>query len=261
MMTFTQLCDSVRQDGDLWRAEASEDWRQGRTLYGGASAALCLEACLRAHQPTAPLRSAQITFIGPSAQDLTLTPAILRRGKSATYLAADLMSEGQIATRAVFCFGDARESAYDRRAAGAPAVPTQDACGSYFQEGRRPVFAQHFDLRLAGGYPPVSGAPEPDILVWARHRDEEASGPVALLALADVPPPAAFSVFTAPAMISTMTWMVDILDAEALAGGGWRLLRSTAETISQGYSAQAMTIWDETGRPILAGRQTIAVFG
>ncbi|MDX2234156.1 MAG: thioesterase family protein [Hyphomonadaceae bacterium] len=261
MMSFSDLLDTVRADGDVWRADAGADWRQGRTLYGGASAALCLEACLRAAKPAAPLRSAQISFIGPSAENLTLAPAVLRQGKSATFIGCDLLSDDAIATRAVFCFGDARPSAQARQAPRGPSAPAPDACGGYFDADRRPAFATHFDLRLAGGARPLSGATDPDILVWARHRDEQAAGAAALLALADVPPPAAFTLFTAPTIISTMTWMVDVLDPAAMATGGWKLLRSTAESVGDGYSAQAMTIWDADGRAILAGRQSIAVFG
>lgn len=261
MTPFSTLLDSITPDGAQWRAEAGADWRQGRTLYGGASAALCLEACLRAEGALPPLRSAQISFIGPSAENLTLEPVVIRRGKSATFMGCDLRSEGQIATRAVFCFGETRPSVHARRAPRRTDLQSPDVFESYFRPDRRPAFAAHFDVRLAAGGPPMSGAVEPDITIWARHLDEKATGPVALLALADVPPPAAFSTFIAPTMISTMTWMIDVLDPDAMATGGWKLLRSNAETIAEGYSAQAMTIWDADGVPILAGRQSIAVFG
>ena len=265
MTLFSELLGTLTPDGATFNAVASDDWRQGRTLYGGASAALCLEACLRlvADQAAtlAPLRSAQISFIGPAASDLRLQPVIVRQGRSTTFMGCDLLSEGQIATRAVFCFGAARSSPVTRLGARAPDVPGPEACTAFFPQARRPAFAQHFDVRLAAGARPLSGAAEPDLTIWARHGDPNApDNAVSLLALADVPPPAAFTALSQPAMISTMTWMVDILDATALSAPGWKLMRSTAETIAEGYSAQAMTIWAEDGAAILAGRQTIAVF-
>jgi acyl-CoA thioesterase len=66
--------------------------------------------------------------------------------------------------------------------------------------------------------------------------------------------------FSAPAMISTMTWMIDILDHDALRRPGWRLLTAEAETMREGYSAQAMGIWAEDGAAIALARQTIAIF-
>ena len=41
---------------------------------------------------------------------------------------------------------------------------------------------------------------------------------------------------------------------------GWRLLRSTAETIGEGYSTQVMHLWDRQGRPLVLARQNVAVF-
>lgn len=265
MTLFSEFLQTITPDSAMFTAQATDDWRQGRTLYGGASAALCLEACLRlvADQGAAlpPLRSAQISFIGPAATDLRLQPVIVRQGKSATFMGCDLLSEGQIATRAVFCFGASRSSPVTRLAARAPSVPGPDECTAFFPSERRPAFAQHFDVRLAAGARPISGAGEPDITLWARHDDPLApDNAVSLLALADVPPPAAITALTASAIISTMTWMIDVLDPSALATPGWKLMRSTAETIAEGYSAQAMTIWAEDGAAILAGRQTIAVF-
>jgi len=261
--SFTSLLSQIAAGPDGYRVLATDDWRQGRTLYGGISAALCLAAVQRAHPDLPPLRSAQISFIGPAIGAVTLRPTLLRQGKSASFVGCDLVSEGQVGTRAVFCFGAARASAYARTAAQAPAdVPRPDACEGFFPNGIGPAFRVHFDLRLAGGARPITGAPDADVLIWGRHSDAAApADAVSLLALADAPPPAAMSAFTAPAVISSMTWMIDVLDPVALTAPGWKLLRATAETIADGYSAQAMTIWGEDGRALVAGRQSVAVFG
>jgi len=60
--------------------------------------------------------------------------------------------------------------------------------------------------------------------------------------------------------ISTMTWSIDIVGLPAEGDDGWRLLRSTAETIGNGYSTQAMMLWDAAGAPLIAARQNVAVF-
>jgi acyl-CoA thioesterase len=262
MTSFSELLQSIAPAGDGWAVDVSPDWRQGRTLYGGLSAALCLEACVRSFPDLPPLRSAQIAFVGPAAEDLRIRAAVLRQGKSTTFVTADLTSAGQAATHATFCFGAARASTYLRHAARAPEAPAPAALPDYFPLDRRPAFAQHYEVKLAAGGPPVSGAKDGDILLWARHADAAApANAVSLLALADVPPPAAFSMFTAPAPISTMTWTIDFLDDAALSSGGWKLLRSTAQTIRDGYSAQTMAIWDDAGTAIALGQQTVAVFG
>jgi hypothetical protein len=142
-----------------------------------------------------------------------------------------------------------------------PAVPSPDASTDFFGRPGAPNFAQHFDARLARGPALISAATDPDMLLWLRHRDAAAgNGQVALVALADAAPPAAMTLFTAPAPISTITWMIDLLADAAPDDDGWRLMRSTAETATDGYSSQAMTIWTRTGTPLLAARQCVAIF-
>lgn len=248
-------------DGLGFRVNATDDWRQGRTLYGGIAAALCMAAVERAFPDLAPLRSAQISFVGPAVGAVRLRPERLRQGKSVGFYGCDLLGEeGGVATRAVFCFGAARESAHTRRAVVAPAdIPPPDACTPY-PGGFGPAFRQHFDMHHAKGSWPMSGG-EPDFWLWARHNDPNAPvGAAAVLALADAPPPALFGALSAPAVISSMTWMLDVLDADALSVPGWKLLRSTADTIAEGYSAQDMRLWGEDGRALIAGRQSIAMF-
>ena len=84
---------------------------------------------------------------------------------------------------------------------------------------------------------------------------------VALLALADAPPPAASTMAKAPSPISTMTWSVDLLTDQIETTDGWWLVQSSAEQIGDGYSSQAMTVWNANGTAVMAARQNIAVFG
>jgi acyl-CoA thioesterase len=263
MSAFTDLLTETHRDGEAWVSHVTDDWRQGRTLYGGLSAALCLNAALEAFADLPPLRSAQFAFVGPAAGEVRAVPALLRQGKSATSAAVDLAGEAGLATRALFTFGAGRPSAYARTNLPAPAVPAPETCGPFFRDDGRPTFSQHFDVRNAGGARPVTGAADPDVLVWLRHHDLPARTTLTgLLALADATPPAAMSAFTAPAPISTMTWMVDVVgDCAAVGPDGWLLMSSRAETIADGYSAQGMTLWTADGRPLIAARQMVAVFG
>lgn len=57
---------AARTEGDGTIYTITEEWMQGRTTYGGLSAALCLAGTLSAHADLPPLRSAQVAFIGPA---------------------------------------------------------------------------------------------------------------------------------------------------------------------------------------------------
>lgn len=261
MTEFTELMAGLARADDGWTTSVSDDWLQGRTTYGGLSAALCLQGALREFGELPPLRSAQFAFVGPAAGALQIRPTVLRKGKSTVFAGVDLFGEAGLATRATLCFGAARKSALAYRNIPAPAVPPPDACPSFFRHVQGLNFTSHFDGRLAGGHPPLSRAGEPEIVLWLRHRDPALQqDAVALLALADAPPPAGMVLFEARAPISTMTWSIDLLSDDMTTDGGWWMIRTSAETISEGYSSQAMTVWNAAGAPVMVCRQNIAVF-
>ncbi len=261
MTPLSQLLASVTPRDGGYTVLVTDDWRQGRTLYGGLSAALCVDAAERAFADLPPLRSAQFAFLGPASGNFHAVPCLLRRGKSTVFVSVDFCGDAGLAVRGLLCFAAARPSSLAHDGLPMPEVPDPDRCTDFFGRPGAPNFAQHFDARLARGPALISAATDPDMLLWLRHQDSAAgSFQVALVALADAAPPAAMTLFTALAPISTITWMIDILADPPAEDDGWRLMRSTAETASGGYSSQAMTIWTRAGQPILAARQCVAIF-
>ena len=260
-MKFTDLIESaVFADGAL-SLTIPGDWLQGRTTYGGLSAALCLETALRAFPDAPPLRSALVSFIGPAGGAVEGRANLLRQGKSVTFVEADLFGENGIATRCAFAFGGARVSQWNRTFTPTPDMPPPEACSPFRPPEGGPIgFGHHFDARLAKGARPISGSKEHDLFVWVRHEDRSAEGAVALLALADMPPPAVLPMFTELAPISSMTWMVNVLTDAPETRDGWWLLQSRAENASQGYSSQDMLVWNRDGELVIAGRQNVAIF-
>jgi acyl-CoA thioesterase len=257
---ITSLLERVRFDGSTVRAFVSQDWLQGRATFGGLLAALCLEAAYRAFGDLPPLRSAQFCFMGPAGGEITLTPSMLRRGKSVCFAGVDLAGDSGLAARAVLGFGAPRPSATRHSGLPAPSVPPPDQCGPFFGD-TEPTFAQHFAYKHAGGPKPLSGASDPEFLVWLRHNDVRAGLSLpALVALADAPPVAALTLVESSSPISTMTWMLDVLADPRTDDGRWFLVRTRADTVRDGYASHAINVWTASGRPILAGRQNVAVF-
>ena len=259
MTTYTDLIAGMTTTADGHTAHVTDDWKQGRTTYGGLSAALCLEAALRTLPEAPPLRSGQFAFIGPAAGELAIETKVLRQGKSTLFVGVDLVGEPGLATRAILTFGAARESLVAYSDLPCPVVAPPGDCEFFFPPRSGPGFSGQFEVKLAGGTRPLSGQP-PEYLLWIRHRDPAAHSLSALVALADTPPPPAMSLFPKFGPISTMTWSLDVVGLPAEDDDGWRLLRSTAETIGDGYSTQGMMLWDGSGRPLIAARQNVAVF-
>lgn len=262
MTPFSVLLSSLSPIEGGYTVAAPEDWLQGRTMYGGLSAALSHEVAVRSIADLPPLRSAQFAFVGPASGPVTITPTILRQGRSTVFVSVDLVGDAGLAARSLLAFGTARASVIDFNSLAAPAVAAPLDCEDFFGGNPGPSFARHFHYRLAGGYRPITRAPEPDMLMWLRHRDEAAAhDTTALIALADAPPPAAMTQFDKPAPISTMTWAIDLLGTpSADRDDGWRLLRSTAENTAHGYSAQAMMVWGPDGSPMMVARQNVTIF-
>lgn len=261
--TFPQLLAGLER-GAQGRIEAHipADWMQGRTTYGGLTAALSLEAAVEIAGDI-PIRSVQVAFIGPVGGDLVVSPSLLRRGKNSAFVNVDVVGEAGLAARSIFAFGVKRESMLSVSDMPMPeGLPGPHEVQSLFpDEERRPNFTRHFNMRLAEGAQPMAGAGEPVMGMWLRHRDEAVLySPTAVLALADAPPPAAMGMFTRPGPVSSMTWMAEFLTDRIETSEGWFYARHVAQTIRDGYSSQAMRLWSADGTPVLVGRQTVAVF-
>lgn len=259
MSSYSDLIAGITQTETGHLAHVTDNWKQGRTTYGGLSAALCVEAALKTLPDAPPLRSGQFAFIGPAAGELAIETRVLRQGKSTLFVGVDLVGEQGLATRAILTFGASRDSLIAYSDLPCPTVAPAADCEFFFPPGAGPGFSGQFEVKMAGGARPLSGQP-PEYLLWIRHRDPAARSLAALVALADTPPPPAMTLFPKFGPISTMTWSIDIVGLPYPDSDGWCLLRSTAETIGEGYSTQDMMLWDAAGRPLIAARQNVAVF-
>ena len=98
-------------------------------------------------------------------------------------------------------------------------------------------------------------------MLWLKHRDHVATSSMAgQIALADALPTAAITLFPDRAPFSTMTWAIDVLTDSPDSKSGWWLIESRADATTQGYASQTMTMWNDEGAPVLAMRQTVAIF-
>lgn len=260
-LSFSELLSGLHQIADnTWEAMISDNWLQGRTTYGGLSAAICLSAVERTVSNLPPLRSAQVNFIGPVAGRVSIVVTVMRQGRSVTFISAEMTGEKGLATHAVFCFGQKRESKLDQNFIRAPQVPDASNSTEFFDSDFTPSFASNYECKLASGGHPVSGSQHNEHFIWAKHKDPQAVGTPALLGIADMPPPAVLPMFKELAPISSMTWMLNFLTDDLHTQDGWWLIKSAAEHARDGYSSQDMHVWNTEGKHIITARQSVAVF-
>jgi acyl-CoA thioesterase len=253
---MTPLADIIASAGDGFRVTVPADWMQGRTAYGGFSAALALEAALRSEPDLPPLRSAQVAFIGPLAGEVTVTATKLRRGRNAAFLQSDVVSEAGLGMRATFVFMAALQSkaALDT-APRAPSSPPKPDAELY--TGPDHFFTGNFNFLDRKD---ETGPAE--WLRWARLRARDGLHPmVELLAIGDALPPGAFKLLeerTTP--LSSLNWTINFLTPEPRTEDGWWLLNARADFARDGFSSQRMTIWNAAGEAIAEASQAVAIF-
>ncbi len=240
-------------------ATVPEDWKQGRTAYGGFSAALALVAAQRAGGDMPPLRSATVNFVGPLSGEVEVRARVLRQGRNATWIDAEVANEAGIGLTATFVFmGPVEASTLHLHNVPMPAgiVPLDQAVP--LPERAGPSFAPNFDRRFAL---PQSDERRPEICWWERVKDTAGLDPItALILLADALPPGVMPL-TGPAPISSMTWLINLLTPLPETDDGWFLLRALGNYAEKGCSSQDMAIWNTRGEAVAVGMQSIAVFG
>ena len=258
-MSLQDTLSTIRRIEGGFAAAIPDVWMQGRTTYGGFSAALALEAARQLAPDLPPLRSAQIAFVGPLSGEVEVRARLLRRGRNATWVAAEVASEAGTGLVATFVFMGAIESSLHLHHVPPPAGWIAADQAVPLPIGRRPGFASQFDAAFAL---PRSDERLPEIAWWMRLKQREGIDPmVELLLMGDALPPAAFALFERPTAISSMTWLINLLTPLPETEDGWLLLRSAGNYAEKGCSSQDMAIWNTRGEALAVGMQSIALFG
>jgi acyl-CoA thioesterase len=265
---FSRVLASIEDAGDgSSHVVVPPDWLQGRTVFGGLQMAIAVRG-MRSAMPevarTLPLRSVQMTFVGPltGGDPVQLCPELLRQGRSITHARCDLRQAAKVNCSAVGLFGAARSSPFVQELP--PPVPDkrpEDVVDVTLSRERAPAFTQHFEMRWALGGVPFSGETEPRSLIYARLRDRECGPEDALLALADVIPTPVLSMLTQPAPASSLNWMLEVLrDPAHLDLHGWCLLDTHVRAGTDGYLSQTSVLYGADGHAYSVSHQTVGVF-
>jgi len=251
MLSYFQLLETLRStDNGQHKVDLPDNWRQGRTLYGGLTAALCYEAARRDMPDLAPLRSLQVSFIGPVTDNPQITTRCLRRGRNVTAMQSDMFIGEQIVASANMLFGQSRDSEL-RYDCPTPKASLPEDAEPFFPAAAEPflpAYVQNFDLRLIEGHRPASS-------------DEESrAGLGSFIAIGDVMPPAALPMFTQMGPVSSMNWQVNILNDTCASDDGWWHIELDLTASRDGYSSQIMRYWNRAGVLCAEAIQSVTIF-
>ena len=235
-----------------------DTWLQGRTAYGGLSAAIALHAAMQSEPDLPPLRSAQVSFIGPLAGAVEIRTVKLRRGKNAAFIQADITGEAGLGLRATFVFMRAIESEIDHAVTTPPPFPRPGPGDTTFKGHPAVAFTQNFEF--------VDRREGPDLLPaewlrWTRLNERAGLDPmVELIAIGDCLPPAALRLVGRNVPMSSLTWILNVLGPAPVTDDGWWLLRSNADYARTGSSSQVMGMWNARGEMVAEQMQSVVIF-
>jgi acyl-CoA thioesterase len=261
-MQYSEVLGSMKQDNGTWRCAIPEDWRQGRSIFGGLQVALALRA-MRALVPAdVPLRILQITFVAPPGMEpVTVRARVLRAGKSAVHVEGYTYDGDQVLSVVTGVFGTRRPSKVDVLPKQ-PSVTPDAPLGFRFLPGVTPEFTRHFSMRWLVGGLPFTGAKLTHAVIEVGLKDAAKTGEEHVVAIADAIPPVAISLLDSPAPGSSMTWTLEMIRdrLDDLPLTGWRL---DADLVAgrHGYTHQSVMVWGPGGELVAISRQCMVIFG
>lgn len=261
-MHFDELINSVSQS--LYNLSFPANWCQGRTAFGGLSAAMLFSAMRNAISPERELLSLSTNFVGPLIADtpFDISLTILREGKNATQIEARILQNNHVAVIALGCFAIKRDSnvIVDNNQT-CPLSPVNEQHLIPYTEGVTPQFFQHMSFNIQKGAMPFSNAPNGELAGWMRLKETPKELSVAhILALTDAWPPAQLQMYSKVAPASSMSWYIEFLPHKQLKSDAWLAFDAFTHHSRDGYACEEANIYNQSGELIAMSRQTVALF-
>ena len=244
----------------------ASDWGQGRSAFGGLTAALVLT---HIEQNTSlegrDLRTINIHFCGAVIleQPCEFKHRVLSVGKSMLQIEGQLLQDGQVKTQIVACFGTRRESSIS---VAHDAVFAQKSLPEALQfpsvKGLTPEFVRYFDLRITKGSLPASGTAETNLSGWMRFNEpKKPLDHASMLALIDAWPPAVMPMLNEPAPTSSITWNLEFVQpSPALQTDDYLFYSCDVIQADLGYAHTEAKIFHPNGELIALSRQLVGVY-
>ena len=241
-----------------------ENWCQGRTAFGGLSAALLYQAIRQHIDSSRRLLSLSTNFVGPllAETDFTIDVDVLREGKNSAQVLAKVIQGGEVCVITQACFGAQRQSGVKVDVTKTMQLtPVNEQFVLPYLEGQMPAFFQHISLCLQQGNMPFTNSDTSHLGGWMKFKHiPEQMQEAHIIALADAWPPTLLQMYKQPAPASSMSWYIEFVEEPATAHNGWLGYEAITHHSKDGYGLEDGCIWSEDGKLIALSRQTVALF-
>ena len=256
-MNFAQITEQFDHGARAHDIAIPANWLQGRTAFGGLSAALGYHAASIIEDALPPLKSAQIAFSGPLSDRVQIHSKMLRRGRNSAFVRVEVSSDGETGLACVFAFMADRDSKYAHRdmdRSDLPPLPDE----TDLRSGPPEFFTSNFEYAHSRG---TMQTGEPQVGAWYRLKERDGIDPVAeLLLLGDALPPASFGLMDGHTNFSSLAWQANMVSNAPQTRGGWWYVHSDTGYIANGNSSEYMCLYNSDGMAVLNGTQSVAIF-
>ncbi len=247
-----------------------DSWAQGRSIFGGLSAALVLahiEAQIEESTGLTDkdLRTLNVHFCGAITADenCEFKYEILSQGKSIYQIQGQLIQDGQVKTQVLACFGLQRNSSIHISHAKLETVKAaSDGIKFPFIEGLTPNFVQNIDVRATSKNFPFSGSANMQVNGYMRFEEAPTVfNDAAILALIDAWPPAILPMLKKPAPASTVTWNIEFVQPRnELKQDDYLYYQCDVVQADLGYGHTEAKIFHPNGELVALSRQLVVVY-
>lgn len=260
------LRDRWQPAEDAFTCPMPAGWAQGRSVFGGLTAAMVAALGRRHVGDERILRSQSVSLLQPVLPGpVSGSVCTLREGKGVRFVEVRLHqrpepdAEERLVATAQLTFIRPRANSVRVEAPARWEGPDPDSLAPVpYIPGVMPEFLQHVDMRWAAGSPPYSGAEEAHFLGYCRFRGPsgDAEG---LIALLDAWPSPTLSRLTGPAPASTVTWNAHLL-AIPDTFEGWFAFEYRTVVGADGFHTAVGQLHAPDGRLVGWTEQLMAVF-
>ncbi len=243
--------------------EVSRRWNIGENPNGGYLASAPLRAMAAVAEQPDPL-SVTTHYLRPGSggESGQITSTLIRPGRRATTVRAELHQQGKQRLQMIGAFGDLA-SAEDLRPSGPAgaelaaepvAMPDPDDCVDRrsLEQGVELPILDRLDVRIDPRWAVAGAGDEAVVAGWIRFADERPVDTMALMLFADAFPPSVFSMLGTIGWVPTLELTVHLRRRPA---PGWIRARFVTDDLTNGMLIESGELWDSSGQLVAKSRQ------
>lgn len=261
------LFDDIRADtaghDDL---VVPSSWAQGRTVYGGLSAALLCDILSQGVDPDRRLRYLKVGFLRPLETEVPfrIETEEIASGRTVRVRSARIVQEGVARVSAQANFVANLESQVEVDTFRPPPSQDWDLDSALRMRGSGfPAFTRYIDFRTTTRGIPFQGTEVPELGGWMRFETEPASMTAShLVCLIDAWPPAPVPYFKKVVPMSTVNWGIHFAEPlDGIRGNDFLGYLARVNFFKDGYGSSTADIWAPDGRLLAKSYQTFVIYG